>query len=878
MISSTRLSTGLPGLDGVFQGLLEGDNLVWRVDSIAMYAPFVTAFAANALKQGRRVVYFRFAAHAPLLTGEEGVEIHELQPAHGFEIFVAEIHRIVISGGRETVYVFDCLSELAADWCSDRMLGNFYVLICPYVYDHGGCAYFSLLRDCHSFHATDPVRRTTQILVDVYRHEERLCVYPRKVQYRYANAMYTLHVQEGGRFCPVTDSATVAEVFADTRWRRMDSETWRLGYWSSIFARAEDVEAALQRGEDPGEDIETLTQQLRRMLIARQGPMLALAEQHLDLSDLLAVRRHMIGTGLIGGKSAGLVLSRAVLGKQSDKWKTLLEPSDSFFIGADVFYTFLVQNGLWWIKRRQKDPDNYLDGLPLARHQILDGRFPEYITQQFSDLLSYFGQSPIIVRSSSLLEDDFDSSFAGKGESVLCANQGTLHRRMAELMMAIRRVYASNMSGEALKYRSARGLLGEDEQMAVLIQRVSGMTYGRRHFPHLAGVGLSFNPYAWDPRIDREAGVLRLVFGLGTRAVGVNQNEFTRIVALNAPELELHDPGDGDVPVTQQYVDLLDLDSGRITSPLFTDLVKEGLELPLAYVAREDPRLRRMAREQGRGSICAWVLNFQGLFRNTDFAERMRELLSCLGEAYGGPVDVEFAVGMDRSGNYRINLLQCRPFVGEGPEDGSTEAVEVPRERCIVRSAGPVIGRSRSFDVDRVIYVIPEIYGKLPMKDRYAVARLVGALMQVARKADGHTILLGPGRWGTGSPSLGVPTSFADLHGAAALCEIATMHEGLIPDLSLGSHFFHELVETGLLYFAVYPDQEGCRIDKEFFRNAPNQLPKLMPGERALANVVTVVEPALLPTPARLRVLANTRQQVVAIALDHAPDVPGNEI
>jgi pyruvate, water dikinase len=865
MRGSANLSTGVPGLDDVFQGLRDGDNVVWQVDDVRQYCPVVNAFAAESVRRGRRVVYFRFAKHKPQLQEGEGLRVVHLQPAHGFEVFVSQIHEAVVSGGRETVCVFDCLSELAADWCSDRMLGNFYMLICPYVYDHCGAAYFALLRNRHSFHATDPVRRTTQILVDLYDHDNRSYLHPQKVQYRHTRTMFSLHVQNDAGFAPVTVSAEIAEVLADRRWNRLDSESWRQGYWSDLFARAEDTAAALHRGEDPGENVNELARQLCRMLIARSGPMLALAETYLDLTSLLAIRRRMIGTGLVGGKSAGLVLAREVLRRASATWDTALETPDSFFIGADVFYTFLVQNGLWWIKQRQKDPEDYLDGLPLARNQILNGQFPDYIMRQFEDVLGHFGQAPIIVRSSSLLEDDFGSSFAGKAQSVLCPNRGTTDQRLEEFVAAVRRVYASNMSAESLNYRAARGLLGEDEQMAVLVQRVSGATHGHWHFPHLSGVGLSFNPYVWDKRIDPEAGVLRVVVGLGTRAVDPQPDDYTRVAALNEPGLELSEPNDKGIRETQQDMDLLDLDSGHVTSVRFTDLVQSKIDLPLPYISTQDRNLKRMARESGRGGICPWVVDLSGTFQNTDFAERMRALLATLSGAYGMPVDVEFAVNFDSDGQYWINLLQCRPFLTDGAGRLGVSVSEIPLDQCIIRSAGPIIGRSREVPIDRVVYVDPNTYGQLPIKDRYAVARLIGTLMQNERAGDNRTMLLGPGRWGTSTPSLGIPVTFPELKGAVVIGEIASMHEGLTPDLSLGSHFFHELVEIGILYISVFPNKTGHRIDADFFEKADNRLTQLMPEAESWTSVVKVVEPSDCNFRRRWHVIADSREQVALL-------------
>ena len=170
--------------------------------------------------------------------------------------------------------------------------------------------------------------------------------------------------------------------------------------------------------------------------MSRDERVIGLAQQYLSLTDMMAIKRWMIGTGLIGGKAVGVLLARAILKRTQPRWSELLEIHDSFFIGSDVFYTFLVRNGCWWVRDKQKHPATFLDGAETARRRILRGDFPDYTVQQFSDTLDYFGQSPMIVRSSSLLEDNFGNAFAGKYDSVFCVNQGPREKRLEDLLSA----------------------------------------------------------------------------------------------------------------------------------------------------------------------------------------------------------------------------------------------------------------------------------------------------------------------------------------------------------------------------------------------------------------------------------------------------------
>ena len=382
-----QLSTGLPGLDGLLKGLMAGDNVVWQVESVRDYAPFVGPYCEKAAAQGRRVAYFRFAKHEALVPDGLDVDTHVLHPEAGFEAFLDEIHRTIQEAGRGAFYVFDCLSELAVDWYSDRMVGNFFKLTCPYLYDLETIAYFAVLRDYHSFHATTPIAETTQLLLDVYRHKDRLYVHPLKVQHRYSPTMHMVHAWQADTFVPVTDSHTIAEVLASAGRSPLDSVSSSLGVWNRAFLEAEETLERVKRHTASPAQADELLERMLRMVISRDDRVLALAQRHFQLSDLIDVGKRMIGTGLIGGKSVGMLLARAILEQTDGRWGELLEAHDSFFIGSDVFYTYLVQNGCWWVRQKQKDPDAFLEGSEEARRRIENASGSDRVCEEPAEIV-----------------------------------------------------------------------------------------------------------------------------------------------------------------------------------------------------------------------------------------------------------------------------------------------------------------------------------------------------------------------------------------------------------------------------------------------------------------------------------------------------------
>ncbi|MFA6135518.1 MAG: PEP/pyruvate-binding domain-containing protein [Phycisphaerae bacterium] len=858
----SHLSTGLPGLDHVLRGLIPGDNIVWQISAIEDYLPFVKPYCQEARDKGRKLIYFRFARHAPLLDADDGAEVHELDPEGGFESFISEIHAVIEKTGRGGYYVFDCLSDLAADWYSDQMLGNFFMLTCPYLFDIEAIAFFAIFRNRHSSHAVGPISETTQIFLDVYRHKGRLYIHPVKVQQRYSPTMYMLHVWQDDQFPPVTESAITSEILTSVPWLRMGSASYHLGVWNRTILEAEEVLEEHRNGQCPPARAQEYFHRLLRMAISREDRVLGLVEKYLGLAEVVNITKRMIGTGLIGGKSVGMLLARAVLQQGDARWRERLEPHDSFYIGSDVFYTFLVRNGIWWVRQQQRDKANFLVGAEKARQRMLMGNFPEYTVRQFEMMLDYFGQSPIIVRSSSLLEDNFGNSFAGKYESIFCANQGSRHKRLEDFISAVRTIYASTMSEKALTYRAQRGILDRDEQMALLVQRVSGKMYSHLFFPQIAGVGFSFNPYVWNQQIDPSAGMLRLVFGLGTRAVDRSDDDYTRVVALNEPQRRPEANFDEVRQYSQRRVDVLDLEANQLLSESFAEVIKRSPDLPIEVFASRDEAMEARAVERGVKDVFPWVLTFDNLFTKTDFVADTQLMLASLQTAYDYPVDVEFTANFFNDGSYKINLVQCRPFQVKGG-GVAIETPDIRRKDMILEAHGAVIGQSRSMAIQRLIYVVPAVYGAMPISDRHNLARVIGRLTHVDGAEPPTIMLLGPGRWGTTTPSLGVPVTFADINTVSVLCEIVAMREDLIPDVSLGTHFFNELVEMDMLYLALFPTRQDNFLNKDFFEQAPNKLAQLLPDAASWSHAIRVIDSCDLPAAEAIRLNANALDQKV---------------
>jgi len=833
--------SGLKGFDNIINNLNLGDNVVWQVDDISVYREFVIPFVNQSVEDGRQILYIRFASHAPLFEpDDERVIVHNLDAYSGFETFALNIHKIITDAGEEAFYVFDCLSELLHAWATDLMIGNFFLITCPYLFELNTVAYFALYRNNHDYKTIARIRETTQLLIDIHSFEGNIFVHPLKVWNRYSPTMFFPHKRVGDMFYPILNTADVADLIS--YFQKLTSETTKrnLDFWDKLF-----IEVSEMMSDDPSErERKAMIGRLCRLIIGRDDRIIELAEKNFTLADFIAINSRLIGSGFIGGKAAGMLISRKILDNDTDgKWDIILEPHDSFYIGSDVFYTYIVQNGLWKLFLEHKSSTGYFKTAPELHERMLNGKFPDEIREHFQQIIEYFGQSPFIVRSSSLLEDTYGHAFAGKYESHFCVNQGSPQERYNEFTRAVRLVYASTMDEDALAYRIQRGLDTQDEQMAIIVQRVSGSHMGNYVFPYIGGVGLSYNTYVWKEGMDPDAGMLRMVFGLGTRAVDRVEGDYPRIVALDSPLLRPH-AGIAELrKFSQHKVDVLNIDKNIIETVPLAALLSDLPELNMEMAALVDYEAAALIRENNLKDSTQWIICFDNFLTDTDFPKKMQNILNVLKRNYNYPVDIEFTVNFSSDGSFRINLLQCRPYQAKGIEKGVTVPSDIKMEKIFFRLESDFLGGSVIQNIHRIIYVEPEKYSSLSLSGKYETARIIGRLNRLIPGEESmHVMLIGPGRWGTTTPALGVPARFSEINNVKVLVEVARMSENIMPELSFGSHFFHDLVETGIFYIAVFPEKESVFFNIEIFSDCDNKLTEILDDAKNYTDLIKVYD------------------------------------
>ncbi len=662
----------------------------------------------------------------------------------------------------------------------------------------------------------------------------------------------------------------VSEILGPQRLADDDILTFNpeLAPWDILFAKGEEYEALPpERRARIQHHLQEIIVVLLKAMISDHLQFLGVARGVFTIRDLKEIRQRRIGRGKIGGKAAGMLLAWKILQTDDSEVARRLRPlvsiPDSYYVGSDVYYDFHAYNHLLEYINQKYLPQAEIEAAyPRIYDVYRQGRFPPEITRALRDLLEDIGPVPIIVRSSSLLEDSFGTSFAGKYESHFCPNQGTLDENLSALCDAIARIYASVVNPAALLYRKKMGLLDYDERMAILIQKVQGQRYGRWFFPMAAGVAFSRNPFRWNPRIRREDGLVRMVCGLGTRAVDRVPNDYPRMVALSHPKLRPETTTEDIRRYSQHFIDVLDMEGNEFRSLPIEDVVDEDYP-PLPYLVSWDyGDYFSPMRPFERDTKVRMVFTFDRLLTETNFAADMRDFLALLERRYGRPVDMEFTLDLASDGakpRAHIRLLQCRPQASMAEAEG-VQVPDIPEERALFISRR-LVPHGRVADIRYVIYIRPDAYAALPSSSQKAeVARVVGRLNQ--KLAGERFILIGPGRWGSSSMDLGVKVSYADIYNARMLVELGISGTDATPEVSYGTHFFQDLVEAQIYPLAIFPDAPGALFKTEFFEGSANSLADLLPEDARWGDVVRVLDIPALTGGRRLEVVMDSDEEM----------------
>jgi hypothetical protein len=618
---------------------------------------------------------------------------------------------------------------------------------------------------------------------------------------------------------------------------------------------------------------------LIRRIFSDQLGFINTAKNVTRVSDFADLVHRLIVTptsrGKLGGKSAGLFLASRIVNDAEEHRSVLrdIRVPKTWYIPSDAQLEFLRYNDMGDVyDRKYREIDLIPQDYPYLVQAFKTAQFPPEITKGLAAALDDFENRPIIVRSSSLLEDRVGSAFSGKYKSLFLGNQGSKRDRLAALQDAIAEVYASVFGPDPIEYRGERGLLDVHEEMGIMIQEVVGTRVGKYFLPAYSGVAYSNNEFRWSSRIRREDGLVRLVPGLGTRAVDRLSDDYPVLVAPGQPGLRVNQTPDEIIRYAPRMADVINLETNAFETVEMDTLLRQcGKDYPLLrriVVQVDDVHIRPVIGLSLDFSSHDYAVTFQGLIKDTPFVTQIRTLLALFQERMGVPVDIEFA-----SDGTHLYLLQCRAQ-GYGRADAPTPIPHDLSRDSIIFSANRYVSNGRVPDITHVVLVDHAAYTALSTtRQMREVGALVGRLNRMLPRR--RFILMGPGRWGSrGDITLGVSVTYSQINNAAVLIEMAHQRGSHVPDLSFGTHFFQDLVESGIRYLPLYPGDAGVKFNTAFFDDATNILTELVPDAGALAPVVRVIDVGRETDGKVLRVLMNADLDE-AVGILAEPGKPG---
>jgi pyruvate, water dikinase len=603
------------------------------------------------------------------------------------------------------------------------------------------------------------------------------------------------------------------------------------------------------------------TSMIRRVL-SDQPWFIEVAKDYININDFSGFMHKVIfpagSHGKLGGKSSGLFLAMQILNQSrhdQDLLRTVKTPK-TWYLTSDAIFYFIGYNNLEdIIEQKYKDLVQVRQEYPYVLSLFKNSPLPPEIIKGLSLALDDFGDVPLIVRSSSLLEDQTGAAFAGKYKSLFIANKGTKDERLKALMDAIAEVYGSMFSPDPIEYRYENGLVDYHEEMGILIQEVVGKKVGPYYMPAYAGVAFSNNNFRWSSRIRREDGLVRLVPGLGTRAVDRLSDDYPILVAPGKPKLPVNVSLDEIVRYSPKKIDLINLNTKSFETKEIRNLLKEhGQEYTLANRLFSILKQDQIQVPSAMGidfdhDEC--IVTFEGLISQTPFLKQLQAIMRTLQEALGYPVDIEFA--HDGEDFY---LLQCRAQTYREDSLPAEIPVGIPKEE-IIFSANRFITNGNVTDITHIVYVDPFKYGELDKQQDFAtVGRVIGRLNLILPRR--QFILMGPGRWGSrGDIKLGVNVTYSDINNTVMLIEIARKQRDYTPDPSFGTHFFQDLIEASIRYLPLYPDDRGIIFNEQFLTTSKSILPEMLPDFSNLTEVIRVIDIPAVTDGRVLQVLMN---------------------
>lgn len=587
-----------------------------------------------------------------------------------------------------------------------------------------------------------------------------------------------------------------------------------------LFARTEMALAAEVRpiSDDDFSDIESHRRHLVKTIADRRKRRQKGVVADFDASAAdFDTEFFKIGKGSLGGKARGLAFVASLLRQNPDFCATHtgvdIRVPQTLVITTDGFESFVEDNQLRYLSKTDL-PDEKIADL------FVNGRFPAWIEEKLRNYLAQVTY-PLAIRSSSLLEDAQFRAYAGLYRTYMITNDcPDLEQRLNHLIHAVKLVYASTYYKGPKAFSKRVGHRTEEEQMAVIIQKLVGSRYGDSFYPAISGVAQSHNYYPF-ARMAAEEGIVTIAMGLGKTVV--EGGKTLRFSPAHPQLLPQRSTVDDILENAQRSFYALKmekschfLETNDGANLWHREVTEAEKELPVQLLAStyvpEDHRIRDTVHIPGQR-----VLTFAHVLKYREFplAEILKEMLELGEQGMGCPVEMEFSVNFAAAGDHppQFAFLQLRPMTARAELDQvDISSEEIENAFCF---SGKALGNAKNQDLADIIFIKPEVFDPGRTVDMAReIARINAILVKEGRKY----LLIGPGRWGSADRWLGIPVSWADISGVGAMIE--TESDKLVAEPSQGSHFFHNITTLGIHYITV-SSAAGGRIDWDWLTRLP---------------------------------------------------------
>ncbi len=504
-----------------------------------------------------------------------------------------------------------------------------------------------------------------------------------------------------------------------------------------------------------------------------------------------------LAPGALGGKGRGIAFIHTLIYKYGidSRFDMKIKTPYTFIIGTDEYDNFLMNNNLKTFAIEENDYRK-------IREAFLKAKLSDKLIERLKIVLQHV-DAPLAVRSSGLFEDSLMQPFAGIFETYIVPNSHPdFNVRLKQLTDAIKMVYASVFSEKSKQYINAISYKIEEEKMAVVIQKVIGHRYGDYYYPHISGVAQSYNYYPFS-YIKPEDGFAAIALGLGMYVV---EGEKAYRFCPKYPKLQ-NQTAEDIYNNSQTYFYAVDLrpkelnyiegeDVGLAKLDVW-DAEKHGVLKHLVSVYDMDTK----TLIPGLDKPGPRVLDFADIlkYNYVPLADTLVKILKISEEAMGSPVEVEFAVDLnkDENGKATFYLLQIKPLLGN-EEDYNVNLDEIPKEKIIILT-DKSMGNGKYENIKDIVFVKPETFDKHYTTE---IAKEIASLNEQYVKKNENYILIGPGRWGTRDKWIGIPVSWPQISKAKIIIEMSL--PGFPLDPSAGSHFFHIMVTMNVGYLSIY--------------------------------------------------------------------------